>query len=491
MKNIFKLIFLTNFLVFCMAFTPAFSTVTVTIVGPFTDLEPGGSYSYYPSIAGLPYGATVTEYLWTATNGTTVGASGTQYTCFTTWTNTPNSGSTVKKLKVRIKYHESGSSTLIPITSDEEIIEVRHIGAISSVTISGSTYSNGNTHQHACGTSSIGVSIPNVVTDPPQSVTYYWTYPSGWSGPATTTYPTNSVTVTPNTNQGGTLQVEAKRSDSGVIVSISVNITRTLPVINSVSTGDFLLCSGGSQSVSASGTNADSFVWTPSSNVTVNGNSTPQNTSSAVSIAATGQGTFTAQAYSSSCGVASSNSITRNVSFGIPTISNPIQWLFDSYSNMYQCSNIVTPYFGTSYTWTLVSGSATLVPNINDCYVTTTGGAMVSITATNTCGTSNTVYYDIPPAEGYRMMAYPNPTKNVLTLELKSEDVSSIDIYSQSSAERVKSVPVKDFVKDNASKEGPKVDVNVGDLPRGIYYLHINPKGDSKQKVQIVQVRLE
>ena len=45
MKNILKLIFLTNFLVFCMAFTPAFSTVTFTIVGPFTDLELGGSYS--------------------------------------------------------------------------------------------------------------------------------------------------------------------------------------------------------------------------------------------------------------------------------------------------------------------------------------------------------------------------------------------------------------------------------------------------------------
>lgn len=138
-----------------------------------------------------------------------------------------------------------------------------------------------------------------------------------------------------------------------------------------------------------------------------------------------------------------------------------------------------------------MSGSATLVPNNNDCYVTTTGGAMVSVTASNTCGTSNTVYYDIPAAEGYRMMAYPNPTKNVLTLELKSEDVSSVDIYSQSSAERVKSVSVKDFVKDNASKEGPKVELNVGDLPRGIYYLHINPKVDSKQKVQIVQVRLE
>lgn len=398
MKNILKLTFITNFLVFSLAFTPAFSVVTVTIIassvsggGGFTDLEPGGSYSFYPSIAGLPDGAVVTEYLWTATNGTTVGASGTQNTCFTTWTNTPNSGATLKKLKVRIKYHESGSSTLITVTSNEEIIEVRHIGAISSVTISGSTYSNGNTHQHACGTSSIGVSIPNVVTDPPQSVTYYWTYPSGWSGPATTTHPTNSVTVTPNSNQGGTLKVEAKRSDSGVIVSISVNITRALPVINSVSTDDFLLCSGGSQSVSASGTNADSFVWTPSSNVTVNGNSSPQNTSSAVSIGATGQGTFTAQAYSSSCGSASSNSITRNVRFGPPVITNPIQWLFDSYSNMYQCSNIVTPYFGTSYTWILVSGSATLVPNINDCYVTTTGGAMVSVTASNTCGTSNTV----------------------------------------------------------------------------------------------------
>ncbi|NBB20073.1 T9SS type A sorting domain-containing protein [Runella sp. CRIBMP] len=158
---------------------------------------------------------------------------------------------------------------------------------------------------------------------------------------------------------------------------------------------------------------------------------------------------------------------------------------------MWQCSNIITPYFGTSYTWTLVSGSATLVPNINGCYVTTTGGALVAITASNTCGTSAATYYDIPAAEGYRMMAYPNPTKNVLTLELKSKDVSSIDIYSKESAERVKSIPVKDFVKGNASEEGPKVELNVSDLPRGIYYLHVNPGTDSKQKVQIIQIRLE
>ncbi|MFN8346250.1 MAG: T9SS type A sorting domain-containing protein [Spirosomataceae bacterium] len=439
----------------------------------------------------MPSGASVTAYLWTVTGGTVTPTSSTQYTAYVTFPNTLNSGATVKKIKVKITYVVPPSTTPVEVTSSEEIIEVKHIGAISSLTIAGSTYSNNNTHLHPCNTTAITVSIPNVVTDPPQGVTYYWDYPSGWSGPATTTYPTNSVTVTPGLNQQGQIEVQARRSDGGVTVSIKVNITRPLPVISSVSNNDFLLCSGGSQSVSASGSNADSFVWTPSSNVTVNGNSSPQNTSSAVSIAATGQGTFTVQAYSSSCGVTSSNSIVGNVRYGPPVISYPNQWLFDAGSNMWQCSNSITPFSGISCTWTLVSGSASLIPNNNDCYVTTTGGATVSITATNTCGTSDATYYDIPAAEGYRMMAYPNPTKNVLTLELKSEDVSSIDIYSQSSAERVKSVPVKDFVKDNASKEGPKVDVNVGDLPRGIYYLHINPKGDSKQKVQIVQVRLE
>ncbi|AEI48565.1 hypothetical protein [Runella slithyformis] len=380
MKNIFKLSFLTNLLVFSIAFTPAFSVVTVTVVasgvsggGGFTDLEPGTTYSFYPSIVGLPNDATVTAYLWTATNGTVTDASKTLNTAYVTFNNTPNSGTTVKKLKVKITY-KVGTNTPVEVTSNEQIIEVRHIGAISSVTIAGSIYSNGNTHQHPCGTSSIGVSIPNVVTDPPQSVTYYWTYPSGWSGPATTTYPTNSVTVTPGAGQQGTLKVEAKRSDSGVTVSISVNITRPLPIINSTSINNLVVCSGTTQSISASGTNADSFVWTPSSNVTVNGNSSPQNVSGAVNIGATNQGTVTVQAYSSACGTASSNSIVRNVSFGTPAITNPIQSLFDSYSNMYQCSNIVTPYFGTSYTWTLVSGSATLVPNINDCYVTTTGG---------------------------------------------------------------------------------------------------------------------
>jgi len=347
----------------------------------------------------------------------------------------------------------------------------------ANLRINGVNYANNSTVDLDCGTLNLTISAVGV----DQSGNYYgtkcqngWAYPSGWQlisadGCDRVTYVIYcgvSCIATP---------------------TVTVYFKRKIPPTPAItSSNPILICSGGNENISAGFVPyVYSYTWGSEGGASVSSTGF-----ATANVTATSSGKVKLRADADpATGCPNSGWAETNVHYGPPVITNPIQWLFDSYSNMYQCSNIVTPY--SSCTWTLVSGSATLVPNTNDCYVTTTGGAMVSVTASNTCGTSNTVYYDIPAAEGYRMMAYPNPTKNVLTLELKSEDVSSVDIYSQSSAERVKSVPVKDFVKDNASKEGPKVELNVGDLPRGIYYLHINPKVDSKQKVQIVQVRLE
>lgn len=358
--------------------------------------------------------------------------------------------------------------------------------------INGVNYADNSTVDLDCGTLNLTISAVGV----DQAGNYYgtkcqngWAYPSGWQ--LISEDGCDKVVQTNSLGEGTLTATYVIYCGFTCIATPTVTVhfkRRTPPTPIITSSNPILICSGGNENISAGFVPyVYSYTWSSEGGASVS--STGFSTAN-VTASSSGKVKLRADA-DPATGCPNSGWAETNVHFGPPVISNPIQWLFDSYSNMYQCSNIITPFFYTTCTWTLVSGSATLVPNNNDCYVTTTGGAMVSITASNTCGTSNTVYYDIPAAEGYRMMAYPNPTKNVLTLELKSEDVSSVDIYSQSSAERVKSVSVKDFVKDNASKEGPKVELNVGDLPRGIYYLHINPKVDSKQKVQIVQVRLE
>ena len=106
--------------------------------------------------------------------------------------------------------------------------------------------------------------------------------------------------------------------------------------------------------------------------------------------------------------------------YGPPIISYPNYWLFDPGSNMWQLSHTSQPGFTSTYT--VYSGSASLIPNGNDCYVTTSDGAVIQLIVSNACGSSSPYYFSIP-AQGNMMMAYPNPAKQNITLQFKNVEL--------------------------------------------------------------------
>ncbi|WP_421825478.1 T9SS type A sorting domain-containing protein [Larkinella sp.] len=367
-------------------------------------------------------------------------------------------------------------------------VPIRYLGSIGQISVNGSLSEPATI---GCGVQTVTFTVPAVTN----ATNYYWNSSlSGWtyiSGQGTTT-----LTMQSNGGGTGTIKVTATRSDASNVESESSprTVNRPAPSLSSISqTGAYMLCnSSSSLNLSATGTSADSYVYTPWGGVKINGSTSPVTSSSPVTITATAWGYVIVNAYSSGCGTTSSNSQTLQINYG--QITNAIQWLFDAGSNMWQCSNAGIP--GATFTWSLVSGSATLVPNINDCYVTTTGGATVEVTASVPgCGTSSAVQYYIPPAGSF-LMTYPNPTKDVLTIEFKTVEVkeslpASISLYSESSTRLVKTISVKDVAEKNTFRDGNKIELGVSDLPRGIYYLHINPNDKQKQEIQKVRIRLD
>jgi hypothetical protein len=475
----------------------------------FYNLEPSSSsnptlYYYipvieFPSPSTVPSNATQT-YEWTVIGGTPT--STTTQQIGVQWNNTANysGGSATKTIRVKITFSWSSGSQTKSITSIlpaggnlAQPIEVRYISTPSSITFNGSTLSNGNTLSFPCGTTSKTISVPVVTTDPASvPVTYYFYYPSGWSGPASSSTP--SITVTPTTGSGGTISVEAKRSDSNFRTKISITITRQLPSISTVSAADNLLFCNSTSTVSesATGTYADKFEWTPTANVRINGSASAQTVTGSVNIGAVGAGSYTVRAYSTTCAALSSNSIIKYVNYGPPTISGAGQYLFEPTTNLWKC--YISPNTGSPL-WSVVSGDASIGNTTTyDPYISSVNGGTVQVISTNSCGTSSAEYFTIP-ASGGMLRVYPNPATDVVTLQLKNTSAQefipqSVVLISQETGKQVKSIDGNSFLSKKSTNED-RLEMNVQNLPRGIYFLHVQPGKDSKQDIERIRIKLE
>jgi hypothetical protein len=90
---------------------------------------------------------------------------------------------------------------------------------------------------------------------------------------------------------------------------------------------------------------------------------------------------------------------------------------------------------------------------------------------------------------------YPNPAQDVLTVEF--EDVKDVDsvpqtikLYSEKSTMEVRKVAVKEAYENKSLENGNKIQINVQELPRGIYLLHVIPNEESKEGIEIVRIVL-
>ncbi|WP_439559711.1 T9SS type A sorting domain-containing protein [Dyadobacter sp.] len=488
------------FLVFALALIGRSHAQSVTITGSFNNLDPGTSYMYEANVSGLPSGAGSISVSWTYVGrnedvapALSTGGAGTNGRTTIKWANTKHTSSTQKSIKATVSW-KVGSTTSSK-ASDPVPVFVNYVGTPASMTVAGVVRSNGQSVDRACGTSAVTVSVPAVETYMAGlPVTYTYTFPAGWT-PGSVTTTSTSATSTPSAGGGGTIRVQAKITGQTFQSQIEVTVNRPLPTISAISQSTIRLCSPTeSVAITATGTNADKFVWTPTANVRVNGSSSAQTiTGTSANIGGIGDGTYTVRAFSTVCGVQSTSSVTGTVDKLSPPNRNDLRYDLsatpvDTYTHQVSpYDNHYITFYNSDYTtitWNPVfssgpaQGSAGVMrfDFILQPYQTLDFNPLV---LTNQCGTLSTTasFQGIGP---WLMAAYPNPASDVLNLDLSTNNKSAklpkeAKLYSEKTGKVAKSVSLsKEAGSDN------KVQINVRDLPRGTYYLQVGDDGTDK-----------
>ncbi|MEZ0610098.1 trypsin-like peptidase domain-containing protein [Fibrella sp. WM1] len=153
----------------------------------------------------------------------------------------------------------------------------------------------------------------------------------------------------------------------------------------------------------------------------------------------------------------------------------------------------------TSYTWSWPSGWTYLSgQNTYSLAVRTSNiGGLVSVRA-GACGGQGgspaSVYTSVSGCFA-RINVFPNPTSEVVQVEFDQVDTASflpeqLTIYSEKTMRPVRSISIRDAYSRKAFRDGNKIDVNVSDLPRGIYYIHFTNTGNRAGEVERVRLLL-
>jgi len=128
----------------------------------------------------------------------------------------------------------------------------------------------------------------------------------------------------------------------------------------------------------------------------------------------------------------------------------------------------------TSYDWKLNNGTNYVV-NCDDyakIYFTYEGSFSVSARGTNSCGDGAWVYLNNIWAYNYSPSpAYPNPTSNVVNIEVGKS--SSAKSQGSSLTYDVRLYDGQGNLLRNANSKGGTIQFNVSNLPNGVYYLHL------------------
>lgn len=482
----------------------------------FYGLEPSNTsylneYFYVPYIIFDP-SSTVPSmaartYEWIVVGGTAVSTK-TVEKFSARWNNTVNynGGTPTKTIRLKVTFSWTpmgGSPQTKTITSvranganEAQPIEVKYISEPSTISFNGSTLSNNNTLSYPCGAAQKTISIPAVTTDPNGPVTYYFFYPNGWSGPASSNVP--SVTVNTHVNGGGTIKVEAKRNDSNNFrTKISITITRPLPTKPVINSPDILLCSP--QTITASATNATSYNWTSTGGITAN---SPGNTNSA-QITGVSDGTVMVSATSSVCAVTTASSTPIKVKKSAPLPASLLVTANGGGSPDFMCNgagimlNAYTAEPGTQFgMWTssdpgntiLNSNGGTAYFNsyVNNCYG-------IDINVSNCFGSVQkgiTICVDNCAKGTPIYKVFPNPAKDQVKIQF--DDVvrealpQVIRLFSEAAGKEVRSVQGADQYDSNSFVQDRTINLSVADLPRGTYYLRLISRDGNTDNVRLV-----
>lgn len=217
----------------------------------------------------------------------------------------------------------------------------------------------------------------------------------------------------------------AETSANSIIVS-----TSTLPIPTpSFSASDLSMCSNDKTFEINAVPNTDSYTWTVSSPLTINGGQTYTTTSNSIivhSAVVQGQATISVVA-NLACGIPS-NTITKSFLLGIPTPSIDAELISES-GEPTTVQFTTTNYNNTTYSW-YVNGilQEDEIYNVFQYYFPCRVTKTITCKLTNTCGTSDLSNSSSPTGECTRIPEYsvsPNPASSTITISTISTNATS------------------------------------------------------------------
>lgn len=353
----------------------------------------------------------------------------------------------------------------------------------AKIRINGVDYSNNSTVSLNCGTLNLTISAlaiddsGNYMGTKCQS---NWSLPSGWQ--VVTDNLCDKEIQTNNLGEGDLTftYVIYCGTFCQSTTTVTIHFARKIPTTPSISPSPILICSGGNQSVSASFTPFTyNYTWGSEGGVSV---SSTGFASGNVTATSSGKAKVRADA-DPATGCPNSGWGEAYVHFGAPTVNGITvnTSMCSGYGQVVTANVLGNP---TSLTWAVTSGnsynayltdygtgSAYFNSYVSDCY-----GLQISMS--NSCGNSSdgtTICVDNCFA---RYSVYPNPVKEVISIDFgevrnKKTLPERVDLFEEKSVKKVKSIDVREAFEKNILKTNGILTINVEDLPRGTYYLHI------------------
>ena len=134
-------------------------------------------------------------------------------------------------------------------------------------------------------------------------------------------------------------------------------------------------------------------------------------------------------------------------------------------------------------------------PNNTEYYLNLSSGqsSNIAVSASNDCGTSNRTI-SFSAYSGYKV--YPNPAKNSVYVEFDNTSKAEvlpeeIQLLNEKSTDPLQRINVQDAFSRKEFKNGNQLELDVKNLPRGTYYLHIINSKRKDIETDIVRLLLE
>lgn len=152
--------------------------------------------------------------------------------------------------------------------------------------------------------------------------------------------------------------------------------------------------------------------------------------------------------------------------------------------------DLLTNGTATGANWSVTNGSGSISPNGTSCNAYPSNFLRVVGVATNANGSGqDATFYVFKDGYSPYRMAYPNPTKSTLTIDFDDAQMTQdllkeVSLYNQK-GKAVKQFNVADAKTKSYFKSSKSVVLEVQDLPKDTYFLHVQ-MGDKLYQDQII-----